>query len=85
MIVRWRGDRALADREGIAGIYRVSQRSVRRYCQPADYDGETRRALYDVLACGEALGEVIPRPERTAEAVERRRRFLEARRYGGAR
>jgi len=84
VIVRWRGDRALADREGVAGVFRVSQRTVRRYCQPVDYDGETRRALYDVLACEELLAEVIPRPERTAEAVARRRRFLEARRHGGA-
>jgi hypothetical protein len=80
VIVRWRGDRALADREGVAGIFRVSQRSVRRYCDPVDYDAETRRALYDVLACEALLVEVIPRPERTAEAQARRRRFLERRR-----
>ncbi len=85
MIVRWRGDQALADRAGVASIYQVSQRTVRRYCQPVDYDRETRRALYDVLACEELLAEVIPRPERTADAVARRRRFLEARRYGGVR
>ena len=82
MIIRWRGDRALADREGVAGVFRVSTRTVRRYCTPVDYDGRTRRALYDVLACEETLADVIPRPERTAEAQERRRRFLTARRAG---
>lgn len=62
MIIRWRGDRALADREGVATVYGVSQRTVRRYCTPIDYDGDTRRALYDVLACEEPLAGVIPRP-----------------------
>lgn len=62
MIVRWRGDRALADREGMAAVYGVSQRTVRRYCVPVDYDGPTRRALYDVLAWEESLGEVVARP-----------------------
>lgn len=80
MIVRWRGDRALADRAGVAGIFKVSTRTVRRYCQPIDYDAQTRRALYDVLVCEELLAEVIPRPERTVEAQARRRRFLAARR-----
>lgn len=80
MIVRWRGDRALSDREGVAGIFRVSQRTVRRYCDPVDYDAETRRALYDVLDCESRLAEVIPRPERSVEAQTRRRRFLERRR-----
>lgn len=80
MIVRWRGDRALADSEGVAGIFKVSTRSVRRYCQPIDYDPGTRRALYDVLACEDLLAEVIPRPERTVEAQARRRRFLAGRR-----
>jgi hypothetical protein len=80
VIIRWRGDQALADREGVAGVFRVSARTVRRYCTPVDYDGPTRRALYDVLACEEILADVIPRPERTAQAQERRRRFLAARR-----
>lgn len=62
MIVRWRGDRALADREGVAALYEVSQRTVRRYCELVDYDPETRRALYDVLACEEPLSAVIGRP-----------------------
>jgi len=78
VIVRWRGDRALADRQGVATVFGVSQRSVRRYCQPIDYDAETRRALYDVLACEELLAEVIPRPERSAAARARRRRLLES-------
>ncbi len=68
MIVRWRGDRALADRECVAALYEVSERSVRRYCEPVDYDGETRRALYDVLACEEPLAVVLPRPQATAIA-----------------
>lgn len=62
MIVRWRGDRVLADREGMALVYEVSQRTVRRYCTPIDYDGETRRALYDVLTWEQALSAVVPRP-----------------------
>ncbi len=61
MIVRWRGDQALADREGMATVYGISQRTVRRYCTPVDYDGPTRRALYDVLAWEEVLGQVCPR------------------------
>lgn len=63
MIVRWRGDRALADREGVAVLYEVSERTVRRYCSPIDYDAETRRALYDVLACEQPLAGVLPRPD----------------------
>ncbi len=64
MIVRWRGDQALADREGMATVYGISQRTVRRYCTPVDYDGPTRRALYDVLAWEQVLSEVFPRPTR---------------------
>lgn len=81
VIVRWRGDRALADREGVAALYEVSQRTVRRYCQPIDYDPETRRALYDVLACEELLAGVLPRPDCRAEvrAVLARRRAAQAR------
>ena len=85
MIVRWRGDRALADREGVAAVFGVSQRTVRRYCEPVDYDAESRRALYDVLACEEPLEQVLPRPQATAEARARRRRLLDATRRGGAR
>lgn len=80
MIVRWRGEVPLSDRAGVAGIFRVSERTVRRYCTPVDTDAQTRRALYDVLACEDVLAGVIPRPERTAEAQARRRAFLERRR-----
>lgn len=76
MIVRWRGDRALADAEGVAAVFSVSQRTVRRHCQPIDYDGDTRRALYDVFACEQALDAVLPRPARTAEAQAQRRLML---------
>jgi hypothetical protein len=87
MMVRWRGDHALADREGIAAVYGVSVRTVRRWCQPVDYDQVSRRALYDVLGCEEQLAEVIARPESTAQARGLRRRRLEAARHiaGGGR
>jgi hypothetical protein len=81
MIVRWRGDRALADREGVAAVYEVSERTVRRYCQPCDYDGPSRRALYDVLACEHVLAEVVPRPASTAAARELHARRLAAVRF----
>lgn len=80
MIVVWRGDVPLCDRAGVAGLYRVSERTVRRYCTPVDTDKATRRALYDVLACEDVLAGVIPRPERSADAQARRRAFLERRR-----
>lgn len=78
MIVRWRGDRALGDREAVADVYQVSQRTVRRYCQPVDYDRETRRALYDVLACEETLAAVVGRPDTTVQARQLRQRRLAA-------
>lgn len=81
MITRWRGDRALADKEMIAELYQVSQRTVRRYCQPCDYDPGTRRALYDVLACEQQLAGVTGRPATTAQARALRQRRLEAARY----
>lgn len=80
MIIRWRDGVALGDRSAVAGIYRLSERTVRRYCTPVGQDGRTRRALYDVLACEEVLADVMPRPERTAEAQARRRLFLTNRR-----
>jgi hypothetical protein len=80
VILRWRDGRALGDRATVAGIYRLSERTVRRYCTPVDTDAQTRRALYDVLACEEQLAQVMPRPERTAEAQARRRLFLDGRR-----
>lgn len=84
MIVRWRGDRALSDREGVAILYHVSQRSVRRWCTPIDYDPETGRALYDVISCEAALSQVLPRPETTAAArIERQRLLSTSRRARG--
>lgn len=83
MIVRWRGDRALADLEGMAAVYQVSARTVRRYCQPCDFDAVSRRALYDVLAAEEALERVIARPDTTVQARARRRRVLDATRFTG--
>lgn len=81
MIIRWRGDRALADLEGMAAVYGVSARTVRRYCQPCDFDASSRRALYDVLAGEEALEAVVARPDTTAGARRARRARLEAARF----
>jgi hypothetical protein len=81
VIVRWRGDRALGDREAVAHVYQVSQRTVRRYCEPCDYDAGTRRALYDVLGCEDALEGVLPRPESTAQARALRSRREQAARF----
>jgi hypothetical protein len=80
VIIRWRDGVALGDRNAVADIYRLSERTVRRHCTPVGYDQQTRRALYDVLACEEDLAEVMPRPERSAEAQARRRLFLNQRR-----
>jgi hypothetical protein len=67
----------------MAAVYEVSQRTVRRYCQPCDYDPASRRALYDVLAAEDVLEGVIARPDATVEARAVRRRRLEAARYVG--
>ncbi len=77
MILIWRAGVPLTDSAGVAVVYRVSARTVRRHCQPVGYDETTRRALYDVLACEELLAGVMPRPERTAEAQARRRALPE--------
>lgn len=68
MILRWRGDQPLADREAVAAVYEVSPRSVRRYCTPCDYDPVSRRALYDLLACEHVLAGVTGRPNTTVQA-----------------
>jgi hypothetical protein len=75
VIVRWRGDRALADREGMATVYGLSERTVRRYCTPVDYDPSTRRALYDVLAWEETLAQLFPRPKESP-AMQMARRSM---------
>lgn len=81
MILRWEGDRVLADVEMVARLYEVSVRTVRRHCRPVRYTpraGEPRGsggvALYDALAAGtpEQLGSVAPRPERTLAALRYR-------------
>lgn len=86
MIVEWKGDLCLADREAVAQLYKVSQMSVRRYCQPVCYDpdapgsrGLPGIALYDAIRAAEDLKDVAPRPDRTAAAL-RARRAAETRR-----
>jgi hypothetical protein len=78
VILRWIGDRPFADREMIAHLYQVSERSVRRHCRPADYEarGGQRRgnAMYDALAADVELARVAPRPARAAAAQRLRRR-----------
>ncbi len=75
-MLRWRGDTPLTDRAGVAALYQVSERTVRRHCTPVGR-GPQQRALYDVLACEHELAEVMPRPERTVEAQARRRQFVQ--------
>lgn len=72
MIVRWEGHVIVADREALAGIYRVSERTVRRRCQPRGYDPQTRAALYDALGCADQLEVVSPRASRAAAALRAR-------------
>lgn len=73
MNLAWEGGRAVADREMLAALYEVSERSVRRHCVPLEYTA--RRGVrwggtvrYDVLAAGEQLAEVASRPARAAVA-----------------
>jgi hypothetical protein len=73
MLLRWENRRAVADREMLATIYEVSDRTVRRYCTPVRHEvrrGQPRGrggiALYDVLDAGAHLQGVAPRPARTA-------------------
>jgi hypothetical protein len=77
--LRWDGDRPMADREMVAALYEVSERSVRRHCTPVEYGdrgGAARgTAWYDAFAAGEQLTEVAPRPaqSRTMSALTYRR------------
>lgn len=73
MLLRWKGRRALADREMLASIYEVSERTVRRHCAPVEYEprrgqapGRGGIALYDVVAADGQLADVAPRPARLA-------------------
>lgn len=72
MITRWVGERFLADRRALAGLYGVSDRTVRRYCRPVEYDTDTDVALYDAFAAEHTLAGVVGRPERTAAATRAR-------------
>lgn len=79
MLLRWDGDRPLADRQAIASLYEVSERTVRRRCQPVRYEprvgqarGEGGVALYDAFAAAQSLADVAPRPARTAAALAAR-------------
>lgn len=84
MKFRWDGDQALADREMIASLYEVSDRTVRRHCNPVTHSprhgqprGEGGTAWYDAFAAGEALAGVCPRPAQSrtlAELTYRRNR-----------
>jgi hypothetical protein len=76
MYLRWEGDRPLADRELLAKIYEVSERTIRRHCTPALREprtgrprGEGGRVLYDAYAAATALADVAPRPARTLRAL----------------
>jgi hypothetical protein len=80
--IRWDGDQPLADREMLAALYEVSERTVRRHCQPVDRDvragqprGDGGVAWYDAFAAGDALAGVAPRPAqaRTLAALTYRR------------
>lgn len=83
MIVQWEGGQIVADREAVATLYRVSKRTVRRYCTPLRYEDDkvTGRAWYDAVAVGDDLADVVGRPERAAAAI--RARIAAARMSGG--
>lgn len=76
MYLRWDGNRPLADREMVAALYEVSERTVRRHCRPTLHEpraGQPRGtgglALYDALAAAAMLADVAPRPARTVAAL----------------
>jgi hypothetical protein len=76
MHVEWVDGRAYADREALAGIYQVSQRTIRRRCQPVRHlprrgvgpGGGT--ALYDVVAADVVLADIAPRFARATVAAK---------------
>lgn len=72
MLLRWEHGRAVADKEMLAAVYEVSDRTVRRYCTPLRHEARRGKprgggiALYDVLTAGQHLDGVAPRPARLA-------------------
>lgn len=79
MLLRWDGDRPLADRELAAALYEVSTRTIRRHCQPVAHEPRTGRprgtggvALYDAFGIAEQLAAVTSRPARTVAALRER-------------
>lgn len=81
MITQWMGGQLLADREALAQLFGVSQRTIRRHCQPVDHEPQTGRprtvggrALYNAEAAAVALADVVPRPARTQALADLRRR-----------
>lgn len=80
MYLKWEDGILLADREMIAAVYEVSQRSVRRHCAAVRHDpqaGKPRgvggRALYDAQAAADDLHGVAPRPGRSLALLKTRR------------
>lgn len=80
MYLTWEGDTPLADMEMLARLYEVSERTVRRHCQPVRHEPRAGRprtiggkALYDAMAAADQLADVAPRPERTAAALRAQR------------
>ncbi len=64
----WVGGRLLVDRATLAEFFGVSERTVRRHCQPQVYRpqagqrrGQCGKALYDAEAAADALALVSPR------------------------
>jgi len=81
MFMIWIDDQPLADREMIAKLYEVSDRTVRRHCTPVRHEPRAGRprgfggiALYDALAAADALANVAPRPDRTVAALRSMRK-----------
>ncbi len=79
MYLVWDNDRPLADREMLAALYHVSERTIRRHCHPISYrprlgnpPGEGGAALYDAFDAAGLLAGIAPRPERTVAALSYR-------------
>lgn len=79
MYLGWENGVLLADREMIAAVYEVSQRTVRRRCQPVRHQaqaGQPRgvggRALYDAQAAAADLAGVAPRPGRALAVLKQK-------------
>lgn len=82
MYITWENGRPLADREMVAKLCEVSERTVRRHCTPARREPRTGRTdgrhggggmvLYDAFTAAEDLAGVSPRPG-VADALRRLR------------